>query len=78
MATRFSGPAAATGIFFSGSLSNSISGFEFKNNQVQHLGNMASSISSGTLSGNTFNVVSPGNYSLVHRPPQLNGIQQHL
>src|SRR5437667_5029858 len=30
---RFSGPAAATGIFFSGSTANSITGFEFKYNQ---------------------------------------------
>ena len=62
---RFSGPAAATGIFFSGNLANTITGFEFKNNQVKHLANMASSISNGTVSGNTFNVVSPGAYSIV-------------
>src|SRR2546422_2086145 len=53
---RFSGVLAVTGIFFSGSTANSITGFEFKNNQVLHHANMASTISSGTVSGNTFSV----------------------
>src|SRR5439155_7837674 len=44
---RFSGPAASTGIFFSGALANSIAGFEFENNQVLHHANIASNISSG-------------------------------
>jgi hypothetical protein len=61
---RFSGPAAATGIFFSGALTNSITGFEFENNQVLHHANLASTISSGTVSGNTFNVASPGSLNL--------------
>jgi parallel beta-helix repeat protein len=56
---RFSG-AATTGIFFSGALSNSISGFEFRNNTVLHLANIASNISNGTVSGNTFDVAAPG------------------
>jgi len=61
---RFSGPAAATGIFFSGSTANSITGFEFKYNQVLHLANMASTISSGTVSVNFFNVNAPGALNL--------------
>jgi parallel beta-helix repeat protein len=61
---RFSGPAATTGIFFSGALSNSITGFEFENNQVLHHANLASTISGGTVSGNTFNVASPGSLNL--------------
>jgi len=62
---RFSGPAAGTGIFFSGNLANTITGFQFNNNQVLHLANMASSISNGSVLANRFNVVSPGGYSLV-------------
>jgi len=46
---RFSGAAATTGIFFSGALANSITGFEFKTNQVLHLANIASNISNGAL-----------------------------
>jgi len=61
---RFSGPGAVTGIFFSGALANSITGFEFENNQVLHHANLASTISNGTVSGNTFNVASPGSLNL--------------
>jgi hypothetical protein len=61
---RFSGVLAATGIFFSGALSNSIAGFEFKNNQVLHLANIASNISNGTVSGNVFDVAAPGALNL--------------
>jgi len=49
---RFSG-AASTGIFFSGT-ANTVTGFEFKDNDVRHLANMAANISNGTVSGNTF------------------------
>ena len=48
---RFSGDGT---IFFSGALSNSIAGFEFKNNEVLMYGNFASNISNGDISGNTF------------------------
>jgi hypothetical protein len=48
---RFSGPAG-TGIFFQGT--NSIVGFEFKSNQVNHLANIAARISNGDVSSNTF------------------------
>jgi hypothetical protein len=61
---RFSGAAASPGIFFSGALANSISGFEFKNNQVLHYANIASNISAGTVSGNTFDVNAPGALNL--------------
>jgi hypothetical protein len=61
---RFSGPLATTGIFFSGVLTNSIAGFEFIGNQVEHLANIASNISNGTVSQNTFDVVLPGTLSL--------------
>jgi len=53
---RFSGPLASTGIFFSGS-SNTITGFEFKNNMLQHWANMAATITDATISGNTVSVV---------------------
>jgi nitrous oxidase accessory protein NosD len=49
---RFSGLGT---IFFSGALANSITGFEFKNNQVLHSSNLASNITNGMVSGNTFN-----------------------
>ncbi|MGZ5481008.1 MAG: right-handed parallel beta-helix repeat-containing protein [Pyrinomonadaceae bacterium] len=49
---RFSGNGS---IFFSGALSNSIAGFEFKDNEVLHEANIASNISNGDVSGNTFN-----------------------
>ena len=61
---RFSGAAATTGIFFSGALANSITGFEFKTNQVLHLANIASNISNGAVSGNTFDVSAPGALNL--------------
>lgn len=49
---RFSGDGDN---FFSGALSNSITGFEFKDNEVLMFSNLASNISSGNVSGNTFN-----------------------
>jgi hypothetical protein len=54
---RFSGPLADTGIFFSGSSTNTITGFEFKNNMLQHWANMAATITDATVSGNTVSVV---------------------
>ena len=60
---RFSG-AADTGIFFSGSSANTITGFEFKNNQVHHLANMASTISNATVSGNTFDAPLDGFFDI--------------
>ena len=60
---RFSG-LADTGIFFSGSTTNTITGFEFKNNQVHHLANMASTISNATVSGNTFDVPVDGFFAI--------------
>jgi len=56
---RFSG-TASTGIFFSGATVNTIDGFEFKDNQVLHLANIAANISNGTVSGNTFNAAAVG------------------
>ena len=53
----FQGSLASTGIFFSGRSANTITGFDFKNNLVQHWANMASTITNGTLSGNAFSVV---------------------
>jgi len=61
---RFSGAAASTGIFFSGALANSITGFEFKINRVLHLANIASNISNGAVSGNIFDVSAPGALNL--------------
>ncbi len=59
----FSG-IADTGIFFSGSTANTITGFEFKNNQVHHLANMASTITNGTVSGNTFDAPVDGFFDI--------------
>src|SRR5437588_7408199 len=60
---RFSG-MAGTGIFFSGNSANTITGFEFKNNQVHHLANMASTISNATVSGNTFDAPLDGFFDI--------------
>jgi nitrous oxidase accessory protein NosD len=63
---RFSGPAATTGIAFTGGTPpNSIAGFEFTDNEVLHRANMASNISNATVSGNTFDAVLAGNENLL-------------
>jgi hypothetical protein len=62
---RFSGPAAAPGIFFSALPPHPMPGFEFSNNQVLHTANMATNISNATVRGNTFDVAVPGDEMLL-------------
>lgn len=61
---RFSGAAAATGIQFINGPSETITGFEFKANDVRHSANIGATIYSAVVSDNTFAVLSPGNLSL--------------
>jgi hypothetical protein len=59
---RFSGPLAGTGIFFSGNFS--IDGFDFNDNEVLHLANIAANISNGTVNGNTFDAAAAGTLNI--------------
>ena len=58
---RFSG-AADTGIQFLGNVP--INGFEFKDNNVQHLANLGSTITDGLVSGNRFETVGASDLGL--------------